>query len=146
MATVYDNLVDCTGLAIPSGLQPVISFELSQSAAFYSGLVTKEKTPTVVPTTTGEFYINLVENTQTIPLTHYTMSVTWLDSASNFVKRDDFDWIIRVPAGGGRLRDLIVTRESPFFANVSTVPLTSVSGQAFDYNPVTGDLYFVEEN
>lgn len=146
MATVYDNLVDCTGLAIPAGLQPVITFELSQSAKFYSGLITKEKTPTATPNTSGEFFVNLVENTQTVPLTHYTMSVTWLDSASNFVRRDDFDWIIRVTPGGGRLRDMIVTRESPFFVHISEIPLTSVAGQAFDYDPVTGDLYFVEEN
>lgn len=95
------------GLQTLASKQPVIVFEANKPAMASGGELFATDPIRVTPAEDGTFSARLqpTENLTT-PDVHYKMSIEYLDSANNYVRLDNPDWQLRVPAAGGALSDL----------------------------------------
>lgn len=100
------------GLESLAGKQPLIVFEANKPATGTGGELFATDPVKVTPATDGTFTARLqpTENLIT-PGVVYQMSIEYLDSANNYVRVDNPDWQLRVPAAGGTLGDLLTLPE-----------------------------------
>lgn len=96
------------GLESLAGKQPLIVFEANKAATAPGGEIFATDPVRVTPGSDGSFSARLqpTENLIT-PDVHYRMWIEYLDSANNYVRVDNPDWQLRVPAAGGTLGDLL---------------------------------------
>lgn len=96
------------GLATLAGKQPVVVFEANKPATGPDGELFATDPVKVTPAADGAFNARLqpTENLITDGV-HYKMWIEYLDSANNYVRVDNPDWTLRVPAAGGALGDLL---------------------------------------
>lgn len=139
MARVYGSVVDITGYTMAQ-YQPVLTFTPSSGVLYENNLIPDGGIP-VIPDALGNWVANFVPGTRTHPASWLTPTVTWLDSAGNFVKQDSFPGIrIVVPEQGGAVKDLLVTSPNPRAVYKGTTTPQVPSDWQFTYNPVTGVL------
>lgn len=95
------------GLQTLASKQPVIVFEANKPGMGPGGELFATDPVRVTPESDGSFSARLqpTENLTTTGV-HYQMSIEYLDAASNYVRVDNPDWKLRVPAAGGALSDL----------------------------------------
>ena len=105
MATISGTLNDC-GLGHLVGKAPTLKFTLNNPAASPAGLFTTEPV-SVTPDGAGVFSVTLEPTETMYQNRHYSLTVTWLDSAAEFNKANFPDWRIVVPVAGGTFSDLI---------------------------------------
>lgn len=96
------------GLESLAGKQPVIVFEANKPATGSGGELFATDPVRVTPGSDGTFSARLqsTENLITDNVS-YRMWIEYLDSANNYVRVDNPDWVLRVPAAGGALGDLL---------------------------------------
>lgn len=144
------------GLATLAGKQPVVVFEANKPASGPDGELFATDPVKVTPGADGTFNARLqpTENLIT-PDVHYKMFIEYLDSANNYVRVDNPDWTLRVPAAGGALGDLLQLPKinSGLVITAPTAPVTWLGVGAMwlqmdpndpnnPANPAnTGDLY-----
>ena len=105
MAVVSYTLSDM-GLASLAAYSPRLVFTPSGPAVKGSILFASRPIGST-PNTFGEGTVTLSSTETMIPETWYTLTITWLDSAGNYISKDFPDWKIRVPAADGDLSDMI---------------------------------------
>lgn len=96
------------GMESLAGKQPLIVFEANKAATGPGGELFATDPVRVTPATDGTFSARLqpTENLITADV-HYRMWIEYLDSANNYVRIDNPDWVLRVPTAGGTLSDLL---------------------------------------
>lgn len=96
------------GLDSLAGKQPLIVFEANKPATSPTGELLATDPVRVTPESNGEFSARLAATDGLITEgVHYKMWIEYLDSANNYVRVDNPDWVLRVPASGGTLGDLL---------------------------------------
>lgn len=121
MAVVTGTLTDF-GLDPIAGLYPEIEFRPSSPAVGSGGKLMATKPLRFTPTVAGAFTAFLQPTDDLLPVgVHYKMSVRWLDAEKNFVKADNPDWKLFVPAAGGAIADLIRLPFGPALSITSPV-------------------------
>lgn len=96
------------GLESLAGKQPVIVFEANKAATASGGELFVTDPVRVTPASDGSFSARLQQTENLItPDVHYRMWIEYLDAANNYVRVDNPDWQLRVPAAGGTLGDLL---------------------------------------
>lgn len=89
-----------------AAFQPDIIFTLNQAGAKDEGLFTTR--PLIfTPKEDGSLSAWLTTTTDFPHDAWYTIAVRWLDPAGNYVQMDFPEWKVRVPVGGGALKNLI---------------------------------------
>ena len=93
--------------------------------------------------TTGVWSIDLYPNTNTRPVSYYTVSVEWLDSAGNYIGVDYVTGVLVVPENGGNVRDLLrngIAGTETWIVPGGAIPSDSVPGDLL-FDPLTSDLF-----
>lgn len=104
--TVHGNLTDF-GAETLTGLAPTITFTPSGPAIGGTVSVHSSRPITVTPSPDGGFTVELVRTDDKRPGMWFTITIGWLDAASNYRSFDFTDWKLTVPAGGGAINDLL---------------------------------------
>lgn len=86
---------------------PLLEFVPSGPAITGSNYIVVPKSIVATLTPSGDFTVDLLPNTETRPDTHYRLRVTWLNGEGVPVGREDPDWQIIVPPGGGPIGPMI---------------------------------------
>lgn len=122
MPTIAGTLRDF-GLAAFPGNDPIIRFQANQPGITQSGAILSTKDIEVRPDSAGDFSVQLAatENLATGGI-WYTVSVTWLDPADNYVHADFLDWRLYIPIRGGNLADLMRKPANPSLVYVGLTP------------------------
>lgn len=96
------------GMESLAGKRPVIVFEANKVGMGTNGELLSRDPVKVTPAADDTFNARLqpTENLIT-PDVHYKMFIEYLDSANNYVRVDNPDWTLRVPAAGGAIGDLL---------------------------------------
>lgn len=103
-----------------AAFQPDVIFTLHHPGAKAEGVFTT-KPISFTPKPDGTLSAFLTTTTDFPHDNWYTLAIRWLDPAGNYVQMDYPDWQIRVPPGGGHVKDLIGV---PTNARVVYVSLT----------------------
>ena len=122
MAIITGVLADF-GRAALTTRHPVIEFHPSGPGVRAGGNVLYvSRVISVVPDpSTGEWTADLELTSLMSPEVWYTVRVTWLDSASNFISVDEIPGRLYVD-GPGKFADMFRTRNAPWFAWVEAYP------------------------
>lgn len=136
MATVTGRIVQQTGSPL-TGLEPRVQILIPENTIYSNAVVVTKPAP-ITPDSGGNFAVNLVPSAQGRPLIDYSMVVTWLDSAGNFVSQDNPNFIFHVPEAGGSIDKLIVSKGTPFWWWKSTQPPAVRDDGTMWIDPVTG--------
>lgn len=80
------------------------------------------------PDSLGLFTIYLEVTADLTPQVWYSVIIEWLDKAGNFVSRDEPEWVLVVPAGGGTVAGNIAQVKPPYIIT---------KGDAGDSSPAT---------
>jgi len=144
MVNVYGHVTQMTTEPV-FGLQARVQILIPENVMFSSSVVITRPAP-VTPDPSGYWVVNLLPSVLTRPAIDYSLMVTWLDAAGNFVSEDRPNFTFRVPLEGGQLRDLIITRPSAFQVAVTAVEPAPAGDNLFWLNPSSGDLYQAGSN
>jgi hypothetical protein len=123
MALVTGSLKDFA-LAPMSDRTPQITFSPSAPAA-KDGLLLATRPVSVYPTGSGSFSVDLQPTDELMPVTWYTVRISWLESEGGYVAVDFVDWKLFVPQEGGAIGDLIDAPVNPALVYISLTPPTN---------------------
>ncbi|QSZ49418.1 hypothetical protein [Arthrobacter sp. D5-1] len=91
-----------------AGLSPEIEFLPSEPAVGNGGRLLATKAIRVPPEANGDFTVQLHTTDDLLPSNvYYQIVIRWLDGNGRFIKADNPNWKLQVPAGGGAIADLI---------------------------------------
>ena len=147
MPTISGTLRDFGLTAFP-GQSPVITFRANGPAVTRAGALLATKDINVTPNSAGDFSVVLAA-TDTLATGNiwYTVSISWLDPAGNYIHADFPDWRLFVPARGGDLADIIEKPANPSLVYIGlTAPAYPTPGMKWleatlDGTAGTGNLY-----
>ena len=137
------------GLTAFPGQNPVITFRANGPAVTQSGALLATKDINVTPDSAGDWSVSLAA-TDTLATgdVWYTISISWLDPANNYIGIDFPEWRLFVPAkGGGDLADLLEKPANPSLVWVGLTPPFAPTPRTkwLDMNPDgtagSGNLY-----
>lgn len=96
------------GLESLKGKRPVIVFEANKVGMGTNGELLATDPVKITPAADDTFTARLQQTEGLVtPGVHYTMFIEYMDSANNYVRLDNPDWKLRVPAAGGVISDLL---------------------------------------
>lgn len=138
MAIVTGYLADISDLALPS---PRIKF-VPSGPSIVGDFIHATKPVYAYPEEDGSWAVGLTETDSLRPSTYYTMTLEWLDDASNYMGADYLTWQLNVPSEGGEIGDLLGTFVAPNSMQVFWGPAApSPWPQGLVWvNSVTGDV------
>lgn len=147
MPTISGTLRNFGLVAFP-GQNPVITFRANTPAVTQSGALLATKDINVSPNSSGDFSVTLAatDNLATGNV-WYTISISWLDAAKNYVQVDFPDWKLFVPTKGGDLADILEKPANPGLVYIGLIaPAYPSPGMKWlEMNPDgtagTGNLY-----
>ncbi|MFJ4026017.1 hypothetical protein ACIPWF_00825 [Paenarthrobacter sp. NPDC089989] len=154
LETVTFKLSDF-GLEPIAGLQPEIEFQPSDPGLGTGGKLMATAPIRAVPDSNGNGTLQLHTTDDILPAgVHYKIVIRWLDGKGKFIRADNPNWKLQVPAGGGAIADLARLPLGPALVITSPTPPALWVGLAAMWlqmdpsdpdnpdNPAnTGDLY-----
>lgn len=106
MPIVFGSVRDITNIAmLPKDIELI--FQLNDPNLSASGRIHPTDPVIVVPTSSGEFSVDLVDTTALIYEGYYTLSIRWRAPGPSGRRVDFPEWRIRVGPGGGLISDLL---------------------------------------
>lgn len=137
---VVTGVLSDFGLATLAAFNPEIVFTPSGPAISATRLLAT-KPIKVTPDPDGSFSLTLAPTNSMHPVTWYTISVQWLDSAGGYIGIDFPDWQLFIDNAGGNIIDLLNIPANPAQVWVSTTAPDNPTPGLWWLNPTTGDLY-----
>ena len=135
---IYTGTLATFGAQSLAGLGAEIQFIPSGPGVGGTGLYTARTVKASPEGQYGAYSVELLNYENLRPLTHYTLRIVTLDSASGFSYWDFPDWKIFPRSGGGDLADMIAVGGTPLIWWADPNPPLSPTAGTYWLNTSTG--------